>query len=342
MPNTQFFNPDNEREMKRRMRLAKALQESSQTPQAPAGTVVAQSPWAALARGIAGGIGDYQESKADEMASKDAADRQQFLQSAVQQYGNDPKMLAQALMTQPSTADAGLGLYGDTIKGDQMTAYQAAMLGLQNRKLDESMKPENQKISVRDEMRMAKSEEAAQAAQGVEQIANEAKTILNRYETSKGAPIVGKMGQVANFLGVAGDETKAKVRDYETIDKLSKDLAAKALAQFGGNDTDKELQIAIQSNLDPSAMVETNMNIMNKKLAAANILQQKPDFEAQWVAKNGGLNRIDRDTGRSFQAEWLKAQREMWKNATAQGNEQLSDEELQFLKSQGIDPNAAQ
>lgn len=348
----QFFNPENEKEVKRRMRLAKALQDASQVPQAPAGTVVSDSPWAALARGVAGGIGDYQERMADETMTRDAADRQKFLQSAVQQYGNNPKMLAQALMTQPSTADAGLGLYGDVIKGDQMSAYQAAMLGLQNQKFqaeyptdpNTGLPKKEQKISVRDEMRMAKSEEGAQAAQRVEQLASEARDILGRYETNRAAPIIGGFNRILAATPLASAETKKAATDYESLDRISKELGVQTLAQFGGNDTDKELQVAIQSNVDPSATVETNLATINRKLAAANILQQKPDFEAKWVAKNGGLNRLDRDTGRSFQSEWLAMQREMYKNATQAkpAANDLTEEELQFLQSRGINPNANQ
>lgn len=136
MVGMQFFSPDNQMEAKRRLRLAESLRAASQEPQAPAGTVVAQSPLSAMARGIMGGIGSYQEDLAEQSIAKDAYDRQKFLSSAVQQYGSDPKMLAQALMTQPSMVDAGLGLYGDAIKGDQMTAYQAAILGLQGKRFN--------------------------------------------------------------------------------------------------------------------------------------------------------------------------------------------------------------
>lgn len=171
------------------------------------------------------------------------------------------------------------------------------------------------KISNRDEMRMMKSEEGAQAAQGVEQLASQAQAILKRYETNKAAPIVGKFGQIANAIGLAGDETKKKIKDYESLDKISSELAIKTLAQFGGNDTDKELKISMETNVDPNALVETNEETLKRKIAAAQILQQKPDFEAQWVAKTGGLNRLDPQTGQSFGAAWLRHQKESWRNA---------------------------
>ncbi len=317
--NVTFFNPENEAKYRRQQMLAQSLMKYGEPrkTEVVSGIAVPQSNLQPLADALSYGVGFSLADDSNKLAAEDAKARQQFLQSAVSQYGNDPKMLAQALMTQPSTADTGLSLYGDAIKGDQMSAYQAAMLGLQNRKFENEVvqQTQNPKISVRDEMRMAKSEEGAQGAQRVEQLAGEAKNILGRYETNRAAPIIGGASRILAATPFASEETKRAATDYENLDKISKELGVQTLAQFGGNDTDKELQVAIQTNIDPSATVETNMATINRKLAAAQILQQKPDFEAQWVAKNGGLNRLDRETGRSFQSEWLGIQRNMWKSA---------------------------
>lgn len=193
----------------------------------------------------------------------------------------------------------------------EMTPYQQAQIdilrGNQDIKANKAAEP-----SFRDQMRMNKSQEAADAAAGVEQLMGEASGILSKYETSKAAPIVGKFGQITNAIGLASDDTKKRVTDYESLDKISKDLGVQTLKQFGGNDTDKELQVAIQTNIDPEATVEANMNTIKRKVTAAQILQQKPDFEAQWVAKAGGLNNLDPETGQSFGSAWRDFQKSTW------------------------------
>lgn len=130
MPNAQFFNPQNELDAKRRMRLAQALRQAAQTPQAPAGTVVAQSPWAALARGVAGGIGQDQERMADETMTRDAADRQKFLQQAIMNSGNDTGKLAEQFISQPEYAVLGVKMKMDDAREQRMAAQQERMYNL--------------------------------------------------------------------------------------------------------------------------------------------------------------------------------------------------------------------
>ncbi len=166
--------------------------------------------------------------------------------------------------------------------------------------------------SPRDQSRIDVYEKSGQAASSVESLANEASNILSRYETSKAAPIIGTFGQFKNAIGLADQETKSRVTDFESLDKISKQLGVEALQQFGGNDTDKELQVAIQTNIDPSATVESNMNTIRRKLVAAKILQQKPIFAEEWLNKNGSLsNSVDPVTGETFSKAWLRTQREL-------------------------------
>ena len=138
MATATFFNPKTEYDIKRRQAMAETLRKQSEPKptEIVSGIAVPQSGLSALAGALGQGVAGYQDARIADLAEKDTRDRQQFLASAVKQYGTDPKMLAQALMTQPSFVDAGLGLYGDTIKGDQMSAYQAAILGLQGRKFE--------------------------------------------------------------------------------------------------------------------------------------------------------------------------------------------------------------
>lgn len=169
--------------------------------------------------------------------------------------------------------------------------------------------------STRDQMRLGKSVEAASAAGGVERIGTEVQEILGRYNTNKAAPILGKWEQYLNVIGMAD---KQKVQDYELLDKRAKELGAMALQQFGGNDTDKELQIAIQSNIDPGGTVGANAETVGRKVLAAQILQQRPIFEEEWLNKTGSLTEPDPDTGETFSRAWMRAQKAAWADGLAQ------------------------
>lgn len=181
------------------------------------------------------------------------------------------------------------------------------------------------KISNRDEMRMMKTEEGAQAATRVERLADQGLNILKDYKTGKLAPAEGWWNQAMVAIGQAEPTTEKQAKDFETIGNISKQLGAIGLQQFGGNDTDKELQIAIESSLDPKALPATNIELLKRQKAATQILQQKPDFEAQWVAKTGGLNRIDPETGQSFGSAWLRHQKDAWNSAFGQDGDAPSD-----------------
>ena len=169
--------------------------------------------------------------------------------------------------------------------------------------------------SVRDEIRISKSSDAASAAANVERLANEANGILTRYETDKLAPILGKAEQWKASVFGADDATKQKIADYERLTSIANEMGAQALQQFGGNDTDKELQIAISTGIKPDNQTGTNMVAVQKKLAAAQVLQQRPVFEEQWLAKVGSLTDPDPETGETFTQAWLRTQKQLYSEA---------------------------
>jgi hypothetical protein len=267
--NVSFFNPQNEQEALRRQRMATMLMENAkQKPtEVVGGMAVKQSPWVGLANALGGAYGASQQEQVDALRAKDAQERQKFLSDAVSQYGSDPKTLSQALISKPEFTAAGLSLLGDSIKGDQLTAYQAAMLGMQSQKFQAEYPPDPRtgqpkkpvKPTVRDEIEMSKARDASDKAIQTQNIISEAEPILQRYETSKATPVVGFMGQVANAIGIAGDETKQKVQDFESLNRISKELGIATLQQFGGNDSNEELKylqrvVAGDQRLEPEAM----------------------------------------------------------------------------------------
>jgi hypothetical protein len=177
--------------------------------------------------------------------------------------------------------------------------------------------------STRDQMRLAEAEKGAQAASSAGMLLNQANTILGRYSTNKAAPVLGKVGQLGAVIGL-GD--KQAVTDYENLKKLSTNAGIEALQMFGGNDTNLELQTAISASFDADSLVETNLSIIKNKMIAASILQEKPAFMEEWLAKTGSLSAIDPETGMTFSRAWLQKQDEMMK---ASG----------FVAGAKIDPN---
>lgn len=162
---------------------------------------------------------------------------------------------------------------------------------------------------VRDQMRLQKSVESASAASNVERLSTEAQEIFGRYSTSKAAPILGKVGQWGAAMGIGNDQ---EIKDFERLNKISNEFGTMTLQQFGGNDTEKELQVAIQSNIDPGGIVSSNLETIRRKLLAAQILQQRPIFEEEWLNNAGSLTSPDPSTGQTFSRAWMDLQRSLW------------------------------
>lgn len=122
-----YYDPNITTESKQRRAYAKRLMEQSQQPQGTeyvGNVAVAQSPIAALARSIQGGIGQYQETKADSLDQQAMMQKQQALSDAVAKMGADPQAAAGILAQNPETADAGFKLYGDAINRQAEAAME--------------------------------------------------------------------------------------------------------------------------------------------------------------------------------------------------------------------------
>lgn len=101
--NTPFFDPTSEAEAKRRRKYAETLQASAKMPDSSemvSGIVVKRSPLELLAKAVQGGMGAYQERKADEMDAATQQRRQQMWAQALQ----NPDQAAAILGQDPATA----------------------------------------------------------------------------------------------------------------------------------------------------------------------------------------------------------------------------------------------
>ena len=164
--------------------------------------------------------------------------------------------------------------------------------------------------STRDAMRLQKSTEAASAAAGIERLSQEAMGILKRYPTDRATKI---RGETKAWYDVFSDNpSEQEIQDYQALVRISNDMGAIGLQQFGGNDTDRELQIAITAGINPNNVTGSNMNAAHRKMLAASILQQRPVFEEEWLNTTGSLASPDPQTGETFSSAWMKIQKQMW------------------------------
>lgn len=121
MANVSFFDPSQEQEIKRRRRMAAALQKNSgpKTTEMVSGFAVPQSGLEQLVRGLSGGLGSYQDARADTGEQDLAKSRQALLSEALGKLDTDQKGAGAMLAQDPSMLAAGLGLITDANKTDR-------------------------------------------------------------------------------------------------------------------------------------------------------------------------------------------------------------------------------
>jgi hypothetical protein len=158
-------------------------------------------------------------------------------------------------------------------------------------------------IDARSIDRSAKASEAANAAL---QFLDQADSLYSKYESDLTQPIMGPVSRVAS--AVLPGSTKA-AEDYEHGMQIAKDLGVIKLGLIGGSDTERELQVAIDTSPSPDKTVGTNKKIIANQRKAIEILQEEPDFKTDWVSKYGSLSSLDTN-GKGYGTAWRKYQRE--------------------------------
>lgn len=121
METVNFFNPQNEYEIKRRQALAAALrQQSAPKPtEVVSGFAIPQSGLSALASVVGQGAATIQDLDAAQTAQSDNEARKKFMLEAIQNSGGDASKLGEALLGQPATSDIGMKLYAEALKSKQ-------------------------------------------------------------------------------------------------------------------------------------------------------------------------------------------------------------------------------
>jgi hypothetical protein len=111
MADTSFYQKNNSKEVARRRKMAQALAQQGQQnsgTEVVSGYAVPKSPLEGLAKGLATGIGAYQDRKADSMEVEMDKKRAELMAQAVGAYRNDPVAASQILMQDPEMSDAAM------------------------------------------------------------------------------------------------------------------------------------------------------------------------------------------------------------------------------------------
>lgn len=177
----------------------------------------------------------------------------------------------------------------------------------------------NKTMTKVDEKVIEKSFEAQAAAEETLPALQRAEALLESISTSPALPYKAKVQTVGSILS-GGVYKPQSLSDFQELDSISKELGARTLQLFGGSDTEKELEVAIKTTINPSDLSQANINRVNRKIQAAKILQAKPEMQIEWINNNGSILKKDAE-GNSFSQKWRDYQKTEWENSV--GKKQL-------------------
>lgn len=122
-----FYDPQGEREAKRKRALSELLVKQGNTPmknETAGGMTVARSPWENMNQAAQKYMGEYQLAQADEREAGLEQRRQQAMQEALSQWGTDPQAAAAILGQDPRTSEmAAKILQGEVDYGRQQDRW---------------------------------------------------------------------------------------------------------------------------------------------------------------------------------------------------------------------------
>lgn len=173
--------------------------------------------------------------------------------------------------------------------------------------------PANVRTQVRDDVKaVTKSREKAGNSVAMENMASDTIDALQTFETGAFGNIRGQYEQLKAYLG--SDTADDQAQAFEAIQRASKKFGIEELKNVGGNDTERELAVAIQTNIDVNNRPETNMRIALEREAAFKIAAQEPQFKEQWVKQYGMLSNSN-EAGESFSTVWHRVQKQQFDQA---------------------------
>jgi hypothetical protein len=161
---------------------------------------------------------------------------------------------------------------------------------------------------------------------------DQAEALYGKYQSGRDEPISGPAARWASI----GIDDKQHAENFEIGNQISKDLGVIKLGLIGGSDTERELQVAIDTSPSPDKLPSTNKKIIDNQRLAIQILQAEPDFKTEWVAKNGSLSKLDADTKEPYGKAWRRYQKENFKpiKSPEQGKDRRATDNQQISEAQ--------
>jgi hypothetical protein len=301
----QFFAPQNESEVKRRRMMADQLRATSQMPQQTqmvSGVAVPMSPWQGLASALGQGVAGYQEGKINEIEKRDVEQRQQFLKDALSQAGNDPAMLAQKFLENPSTTDTGLQLYMQNLKSQQDAAQwekdaalKLRVAGMRNQGSQPYVDPvtgelvtPERKLSSTEQKELFDTMDLTSSGAGAIGALTKAKDILTNSPagaepyTGFAAETRADAARIPLIGGIIADKERgAATTEYKTL--VTEQALNNLKAIFGGMPTEGERQILMQMQALPSYTPQEQERVINNAIEAANRRQSFNQMKMQGI-----------------------------------------------------------
>jgi hypothetical protein len=290
----QFFAPENEQEIKRRRVMAELLRSQAKQPeqtQVVSGYAVPQSPLQGLAGAISQVAGAYQDKQAGDIETKDANQRAAFLKDAITKSGGNSELLAESLMGQPSTMDAGLGLYTQNIKTKADAAQWERDAGLKRElaamrrgggsyvdpETGEIVQPER-KLSSTEQKEIFDTMDLNSSGEGAKSALLKAKAIMDNPAGSE--PYTGFGADTRAWAArlpligdiVADKERGAATTEYSTLINEQALVGLKGI--FGGNPTEGERNILMKMQALSTYTPEEQKAIINNAIEAADRRQK--------------------------------------------------------------------
>ena len=107
------------------------------------------------------------------------------------------------------------------------------------------------------------------------------------------------------------DEEELQLADQvgmrEAAIALSSQMGAERLEMFGGNDSERELLVALAMAPGVDKSIAGNRRIIKNNKIASQVLRSRVEFMENWVSENQGLSRVNKE-GQNFASAWSKYQ----------------------------------
>lgn len=125
------------------------------------------------------------------------------------------------------------------------------------------------------------------------------------------------------------DEEELQLADQvgmrEAAIALSSQMGAERLEMFGGNDSERELLVALAMAPGVDKSIAGNRRIIKNNKIASQVLRSRVEFMENWVSENQGLSRVNKE-GQNFASAWSEYQIDQFRKLGGDLNSEDIDE----------------